>query len=392
MEKIRALIAYIRENPVVTVVVVAVSGGMLTVSVAFFNFRPIQFVERLFWPALFVEGSTGSGGNWHTTHFTDPPQSYDPNSFRGEIPDDLIALINAAESSIDVAAFDFDVTPIAEALIAAHDRGVDVRWFTDDEHGQGDDDEPGGGQFRMLREAGIPVRDDNREPLMHNKFIVFDEALVWTGSTNLTQNGLFRNNNNVIIFDSPDIASFYRREFNELWRGNSGAESRSTIRFQTAVLEGTPVLIIFGPEDDGIEHLVQLVRQAQESVHFMAFSFTHDDLGEALVERARRGVEVRGVFEQRNINSEFSEHHRLACDGMDVRIDGNSGSMHHKVFIIDGTIVVTGSFNFSNNADRSNDENMVFLNHTGIGADYDREFQRVWGESRLPEPGEVVCP
>ncbi len=391
MEKLKTFISLISDNPVPTLIVFLASGGVLTISVAIFGFRPVQFVERLFWPALFVESSVGSGGSWHTTHFTDPPQTYDPNNFRGEIPDDLIGYINASQDSIDIAAFDFDVTPIAEALIDAHERGVRVRWFTDNENGLDDDGDPGGGQFRMLQDAGIPVRDDDRDPLMHNKFIIFDEAVVWTGSTNLTENGLFRNNNNVIIFDSPDIANFYSREFNELWRGNSGGESRSTIRFQTAILEGTPVLVIFGPEDDGIEHLVDMVRQAEDSIHFMAFSFTHDDLGEALVQQSRRGVDVRGVFEERNINSEFSETHRLACSGIDVRKDGNSGSMHHKVFVIDGTIVVTGSFNFSNNADRSNDENMVFLNHTDLGAAYEQEFQRVWSESRPLEPDDIDC-
>ena len=69
-----------------------------------------------------------------------------------------------------------------------------------------------------------------------------------------------------------------------------------------------------------------------------------------LVRQSRRGVDIKGVFESRNATSSHSEIHRLYCNGVDVREDGNSANMHHKVFIIDGKIVVTGSYNFSNNS------------------------------------------
>lgn len=382
--------ATLRERPVLGLVGLLVLAGMFCIMSVYAG-GPLQFFERLFLPVRFIVDNDGTGGDWWQVIMTDPPQTYDPDNFHTAVADELLRRINAAEQSIHIAAFDFDLTPVAEALIAAHYRGVDVRWFTDDENGLWDDDEPGGGQFAMMQAAGIPVRDDKRQPLMHNKFIVFDEETVWTGSTNLTQNGLFRNNNNVIIFEDKGIATMYGREFDELWRGNSGGSSRSTFGRQRNTLEGTPVNVFFAPEDEAIDRLVPLVANAKEEIRFMAFSFTHDGLGEELVRQARRGVDVKGVFEERNTNDEYTELHRLACNGIDVRLDGNPGTMHHKVFVIDNHILVTGSFNFSNSADESNDENMVFLNNDSIAPLYRDEFERVWAEAVPPRPDQVTC-
>ena len=348
-------------------------------------------MERFFAPAMFVASQTGQAGDWYEVHFFEPVEHYNPDDFTGGVPEELMQRINGAQRSIDIAAFEFDLTPVAEALIAARNRGVTVRWITDDEHGIDADSEAGHGQFRMMREAGIQVRDDDREGLMHNKYIIFDEASLWTGSTNLTQNGMFRNDNNVMIFDSPAIADIYQRDFNELWRGKSGAESRSTVRLQTKMLEDTPVLVLFAPEDQAMESLLPLVHRARESVYFMAFAFTYDELGEELLNRARRGVDVRGVFESRNTSSEHSEIHKLYCAGLDVREDGNPATMHHKVFIIDGSIVITGSFNFSNSANSKNDENMVMVNNADVAADYLREFERVWARAFIPADADMDC-
>ncbi|MHA2163360.1 MAG: phospholipase D-like domain-containing protein, partial [Candidatus Thorarchaeota archaeon] len=52
--------------------------------------------------------------------------------------------------------------------------------------------------------------------------------------------------------------------------------------------------------------------------------------------------------------------------GVDIRGDDRSGLMHHKVMIVDGYVVITGSHNWSDSAEDSNDENIIVLNSTGI--------------------------
>ncbi len=325
------------------------------------------------------------GGSWEI-YFTDPHLFGDPAHITGSIEETLIARINAAQSSIHIAAFEFNLPLVAEALIAAAGRGVEVRWVTDDENGLEADFEPGRGQFELLMNAGIPVRDDGRSALMHDKFIVFDHRIVWTGSTNLTENDIFRNNNNVIVVESTDLAAAYELEFAEMWDGEFGITSPSTIDRQTAQVDEIPIEALFAAEDGVVDRIIPLVQQARTSVIFMAFSFTHDALGEAMLERASAVLDVRGIFETRGSETEFSEMGRLFCAGVPVRRDGNPATFHHKVIVIDGLIVVTGSLNFSDNANDSNDENVLIIQSSRIAARYLQEFNKRWLEAQPPEP------
>ncbi|MCB0020334.1 MAG: SH3 domain-containing protein, partial [Anaerolineales bacterium] len=297
----------------------------------------------------------------------------------------LIARIEDAQTSIDVAAFEFDLDRVADALLAAHRRGVTVRWVTDDEYGLDHDSEPGHGQFGRLAAAGIPVHSDAGTALMHNKFWIFDNQTVWTGSTNITLNGTQRNNNNVLIFESAAVAEIYTREFEEMWAGQFGAGSPSHVGAQTVELDGIPVEILFGPEDRVADRLTQLILDAQDNIKFMAFSFTHDGMGEALQQKAQELGAVQGIFEARSSATEHSELTRLHCQSSaQVRTDGNPAIMHHKVIIIDDAITVAGSFNFSRNADENNDENLVIIQSEEIAQAYLEEFERRWQEASAP--------
>ena len=386
------LINFFKNRPTVTFLGILVFLAGFCGGSYLFGSGPVNAIERLFFPVRFIVTETGAAGDWYDVYQIDPPQKYDPNNFTGEVPQALINLINNAQESIHVAAFEFDLTPVADALIAAEGRGVDVMWYTDDEHGLDADTKEEHGQFQMMAAAGIPIRTDERQGLMHNKFIVFDKEIVWTGSTNLTRNGMFKNDNNVLVIYDSGIAQRYEREFRELWQGKSSSERRSPIRLQTRMIEDTPVLVLFAPEDDAIEELLPLIKQARKSIHFLTFAFTHDEIGEELVRQSRRGVEVMGVFEARNASDEHSEIHRLYCNGVSVREDGNSANMHHKVFIIDDKIVVTGSYNFSNNSENTNDENLVFVNNSDIAAHYEEEFDKVWSLGYAPPESDIVCP
>ncbi len=333
----------------------------------------------------------GSGGDWWHVYFTDPQQAGDPDNLTGTVPGKLIDHINAAQRTIHIAAFEFNLTPVAEALISAHKRGVKVQWITDDEHGIEADEEKGHGQFVMLKKAGIQVKDDDRSALMHNKFWVFDGQTVWTGSTNITTNGSFRNNNNAIVIESSTVAAIYEREFSEMWGGEFGPTSSSTADDQTTTVDRTLIQVLFAAEDDVVSRLIPLIDGAQSSIRFMAFSFTHDDMGAAVLARAKAGVDVKGIFETRGSETEYSEMPALYCAGVAVRQDGNPGTFHHKVFVIDDQTVITGSLNFSNNADDSNDENVIIITRRDIAAQYLQEFERRWAEASEPNAADMDC-
>jgi phosphatidylserine/phosphatidylglycerophosphate/cardiolipin synthase-like enzyme len=389
-----------RTSPLVAVLgilIVIVLGGfyMVTGADPFGLFEPVAtpITTPVSTPTLVAgpEPTQRPRTQWWEVYFTDPNRINDPENLSGSIPEKLIAFIDEAEDRIHIAAFEFNLTPVAEALIRAHKRGVEVQWVTDDEYGIEADEEEDHGQFAMLKEAGIEVKDDERGALMHNKFFIFDDQSVWTGSTNITVQGNFYNNNNVLVIHSPDVAEIYEREFQEMWAGQFGPRSPSTVDQQSTVVGRTPVQILFAPEDKVISHLVPLVEDAQESIHIMAFSFTHDTLGEAVLKRAQKGVDVQGIFETRGSETEYSELALLYCAKVPVRQDGNPRTFHHKVIVIDGETLITGSLNFSNNADESNDENIVIIKSKTIAGRYMDEFERRWKEAQEPDPADIQC-
>jgi phosphatidylserine/phosphatidylglycerophosphate/cardiolipin synthase-like enzyme len=329
---------------------------------------------------------------WWRVYFTDPLTINDPANYSDSIEQRLIEFINVSQISIHIAAFEFDLTPVAEALIAAHNRGVDVRWVTDDEYGLDTDLEPGRGQFAMLRNAGIEVRSDARTALMHNKFWIFDNLVLWTGSTNITKSGIFVQDNNAIAFQVPELATIYEREFQEMWDGKFGPKSPSQLADQSIVINGTPIHVIFTSEDPALETaIIPLVQSATSSIRFLAFSFTDYPLAKAMIDRAQQGVDVAGVFDKTQAGGEGTEIGTLFCGGVPVRLDGNKQFMHNKVIIVDARYVITGSLNYSTSAEESNDENVILIDNAEIAQRYLEYFERVWSVATDPDPSTLLC-
>lgn len=343
-------------------------------------------------PVASFPTSVNASGTWWEVYFTDPVNLDNPANWQSSIEGHLIDKINAAKTSIHIASFEFDLTPVAEALIAAKQRGVDVRWVTDDENGLEADSEPGHGQFEMLQEAGIEVRSDSRSALMHNKFWVFDGQILLTGSTNITENGIFDQNNNTVVIQSPELARIYEREFQEMWDGKFGPRSPSTLDDQIVTINGSRIVVVFTSEDPALENaIIPIVKSAKRSIRFMAFSFTDYPLADAMSERFKAGVDVAGVFEKVGSETEASELRTLMCRSVPVKQDGNPGFLHNKVIVVDEQIVITGSLNFSTNAEESNDENVIIIDNAEIARLYLQEFDRVWSIASDPEIETIAC-
>ncbi len=287
----------------------------------------------------------------------------------------LVNRLSAAEVRVDAALYDLDAAPVADALIEAYHRGVQVRIVTEADNMVGDS------KIGRLREVGIPVVDDSdNDGLMHHKFIVIDEQYVWTGSYNTTYNGAYKNNNNVILIDSAQLAYNFTQEFRELFLAAQVEKpSGAFVAYPKVELnDGTDIFTYFSPEGDTISPLVREVRSAEQSIHFMAFSFTHDTLGSAMRDRFKSGIDVRGVFEERQVDDAYSEYKMMKESGLSVVLDKNRGAMHHKVIVIDAETVITGSYNFSKNAEKRNNENLLIIKgNREIAAAYLAEFAKI---------------
>lgn len=313
--------------------------------------------------------------DWYSVYFTDP-NTPSARTYKGGPDDDLAAAIDGARLSVDVAAYELNLWSVRDALLAAKRRGCSVRMVTDSDYL----DEP---EVQELVSAGIPVLGDRREGLMHNKFVIIDRLEVWSGSMNFTVNGAYKNNNNLIRIRSSRLAEDYTTEFNEMFVDDQfGPSSPANTPYPTLSVDGTLLEVYFSPDDGTSAHLVNLIEGANKSISFLAYSFTSDDIALAMLDRAQKGVSVSGVFEASQVRSNSGdEYEHLQSAGLDVRLDGNPYNMHHKVIILDGQIVVTGSYNFSASAEKSNDENTLVIHDPRIAAAYLAEFQKVFSEA-----------
>jgi phosphatidylserine/phosphatidylglycerophosphate/cardiolipin synthase-like enzyme len=317
---------------------------------------------------------------WRQVFFTTPKYPDRAADHTGGIDGNLTDFINSAQSTIDMAIYQFDLPNATAAMVKAKQSGRQVRVVTDIDILDDAKENP---SFKAMEAAGIPVVGGNPNAIMHDKFVVVDNRAVWTGSWNFTVNDTYRYNNNAIVIQSPELANNYTTVFEKMWRDKKFGPSRKT-GGTTSVLsiQGVAVESYFAPEDPVTKHMLSRLQSAQTSVDFLAFSFTEDTLGNALIERANSGAKIRGVFETTGSETKYSEYGRLKTAGLDVLQDGNSYLMHHKVFIIDGRTVIFGSFNFSNNAQEENDENLLIIHDSDLATEFSGEFQRVYDQAK----------
>ncbi len=155
---------------------------------------------------------------------------------------------------------------------------------------------------------------------------------------------------------------------------------QSRISNLEAQLEIEILGVYFSPRGGCENVILNWIKNANKSIHVLIYSFTSDPIGEELINAYKRGIDVRVVFERNQIGR-GSEYRRLKEAGIPVRNDTNPKLMHNKVMIIDGEIVFTGSYNWSMNAEKYNNENLIVIRSKRIAEIFEREFEKIWNES-----------
>ena len=219
--------------------------------------------------------------------------------------------------------------------------------------------------------------------LMHNKFWLIDNPVekdyVITGSLNPTKNDINKNDNNLVIISSEYIRRNYEDEFNEI---KDKQKDKPTL-YKRIILSGSQLANYFCPDDGCEDKVLGTLKTAKKSVYFMTFSFTSDPIGGYLISR-KNELDVKGVFDESQVNSQkqYTEYYKMLDSNMKVKLDGNPAKLHHKVFIIDNTTVITGSYNPTKGGTEKNDENIIIIHDQGIAAKFMKEFERVWQIAR----------
>lgn len=311
--------------------------------------------------------------------FTDNISASGPSMDITTMEQELLNRINHATTSIDLAIYDFNRVSVRNALIAAHNRGVTVRVVTDNDAYNAPDYNQ---HYAALETAGIPVINDGRSSIMHNKFFVIDGEVVWTGSTNISDNGFTYNHNNSLVFTSTLMADIYTIEFNEMFvEGKFGTAKTDNVT-HTLDYNGIPVEIYFSPSDGAMDQLIAEVNAAQESIQFGIFFFTEDSLRDAVLSKWDSGVAVSGIWDNLGASNPYSDDEALCAAGIPIKIEDFGGKLHNKFMIIDASgdnpTVITGSMNWSASGGEDNDENTVIIHDATMAQAYLAAYQELY--------------
>jgi phosphatidylserine/phosphatidylglycerophosphate/cardiolipin synthase-like enzyme len=316
----------------------------------------------------------------------------------------FIDRVESAQFSIDVCFYSWNLKSVTDALIAARNRGVSVRFIHDDEHlFQSEVNRLMGSGIRVINDS---YGNNDGEGLQHNKFAIFDardetyafDDWVWTGSLNFTayqQTGI-NAIQNVIEIQDQSLAKAYTMEFNEMWGSETSLPSASNSRFGVKKSDNTPHLFMINgtrvenymsPSDQITSKLINAVNTADHGIYFCILEFTRIDLKTAMGDKYfnRPDFHVRGVFD--SDPDPASQWESMSGEGpyawdppADVWLDTEAGVLHHKYMIIDGQhpasdpVVITGSNNWSSSAENKNNENVLIIYDADIANLYIQEF------------------
>jgi len=350
---------------------------------------------------------------------------YEPGE-QANLEDKIIEVIESANSSIDIAVYDLDLADIAQALADAKNNGINVRYITDYDNTDNED------ILEILENADIEWIDDTADGssgsgIMHNKYIVVDDHLVLTGSTNMTQSGIHGdlnddgdlisegNENHIVIIESIELADAYTTDFEQMWGDGPGGDEDSLFGLskvdhdmQTVytTYDNTQIDAQFSPtssstyEGSTIDTIVQWIETASEHIYIAQFVFSSQDVSDAMELRHDAGAEVLGLGDSLFFEQYYSEFNDIMgivitdsdgneevdsfsdaennpwdnpANAREAAVDSND-IFHHKYLIVDSS-VMTGSHNISTSAATQNDENIIFIYDEETASEFSGHFE-----------------
>jgi len=327
------------------------------------------------------------------------------HAFSGQA--DIEALIESAvrssSSSVEVAVYGFTLPRVANALVDAKNRGVAVRVIVNESHyftprvsEQLEQLAGNGVNMRVLRGAG-------RYGIMHNKIGIFDGKLVMAGSFNWAVTANTDNSENAVFSRDASLAAGYRKYFNWMWSfsraltdgpgtpvegyGPPPEDPARPIMFNGMLLPGYS----FSPGGRTESDIIGAVNFSRESADIAVFSFYSPEIAQAVINAHKRGVRVRVVVDR--VQASQSEVGKLLYDsGIPFRWSqgfNGKGVMHNKFAVLDSKLLVTGSFNWSANAQDNNFENMFYSASTGYAEAFSAQFETIFSKAHIPTADEL---
>lgn len=140
--------------------------------------------------------------------------------------------------------------------------------------------------------------------------------------------------------------------------------------------------VLFSPEkgQEILETLEDAIRDAEERIYILIFSFTLDEIAKAIIEKHGEGLDVKIIMDKSQAGSQWAVTDKLKEAGIPLVVKGGTkgGYMHIKALIADD-MVLTGSYNYSKNATNRNDENFLIIKDEDVLEIHLAKFNRLWG-------------
>ena len=330
-------------------------------------------------------------------------------------PDDLerviVDFIGGAKRSLDIAVQELDSVPIAQAILDARWRGVDVDLFLEQDYLRSDlkgkrgqpperptartgetpadalfrtqwlDDDTELAQNRRILSAllrsDVEVRGDFNPKIFHQKFVLRDyrgqavaTSALLTGSANFTVTDTHTNLNHVVVFRNAFVCRQYEVEVAQLRAGSFGRRAHGDVP-RVYDLGGVPVKILFAPDHTPELEIVKQMLKGEKEIVFAIFTFAGSSgIDDAMLALAKGGMKIRGVLDRGQASQNWAAPQWLKHPNIKLFVPKKSGDfaklrkVHHKLMVIDERIVVAGSFNYTEPANAYNDENIFVLGST----------------------------
>lgn len=300
----------------------------------------------------------------------------------------LLQEVNSSQNTIDFAIYGYTKIPkLQTALENAQKRGVKIR-FVYDIDGKNQNLYPDTLYLsRIFKDnmADFSASKKSQNAIMHNKFFIFDNKKVFTGSANISNTDMSGFNSNVVVLiDSNKIANLYEQEFEQMYSGNFHSSKRKISEKEHIELGDSDFSIYFSPKDKAIaEKIIPLIDGAKNYIYMPTFLITHKALAQSLIRASKHGVSVKVIIDATNAHGNYSAHKLLRENGIQVKTENFAGKMHSKSIIIDDIYTVIGSMNFSRSGEGKNDENLIVIKNRDVAIFYKTFFQYLW--KRIPD-------
>lgn len=320
-----------------------------------------------------------------STYLTDfTRQLYPVRECKTSACKEFVRLVDNSKESIDIAIFGYDEIPaITDALKRAKSRNVKIRFVYDENFNTATNYYTDNSKIIELSALAVSDRNPNSKTLssalMHNKFIIIDKSIVYTGSMNFSPTGISGYDvNDIIVLYSKDIAKLYTEEFEQMLDGKFHTSKAKLNSNRTFNLSGSVVEVYFSPKDKSSARIVQIINNAKHYIYMPAFLITHAKIAEAMIEAKHRGVDVRVIIDANSVFTKNSKHQQLRKSGVLLKTENYAGKLHSKMIVIDDEYLITGSMNFSKSGENKNDENLLIIKDSKIAKLHKDFFLYLW--------------